>query len=181
MIYSRSKEVDTINRSSQPIINHSSQPTINLVKKIKTFPSKIKILKKCKKNRPSFVPNHPNPEWFGRKRQCERISSKSTSSDIIFPLIRSGILTPAPNGFSHVSRVKYFLRTSHYRADCSLFPGKCFTVSSDFRHHNASSILPLSEKDVIPLLAVYHLLAPGPMHTVRTTRIGGTSSWGRDA
>ena len=33
MIYSRSKEVDTINRSSQPIINHSYQPSINLVQK----------------------------------------------------------------------------------------------------------------------------------------------------
>jgi len=51
MIYSRSKEVDTINRRSQPIINHSSQPTINtcIVQNV-CFPSKIKILKSVKKN-----------------------------------------------------------------------------------------------------------------------------------
>ena len=49
---------------------------------------KINILKKCKKNRSSFAPNHPNPEGFGLKRQCERISSKCTSSDTFFPHIR---------------------------------------------------------------------------------------------
>ena len=43
MIYSRSKEVDTRNRSPQPIINHSSQPSINLVKKSKIALQKSKI------------------------------------------------------------------------------------------------------------------------------------------
>ena len=48
MIYSRSKEVDTINRSSQPIINHSSQLTINLVQKSNFLLQKSKFQKSVK-------------------------------------------------------------------------------------------------------------------------------------
>ena len=70
--------------------------------KIKKCHRKIKILKISKKNQSSFVPNHPNPEGFGLKRQCERVIPKSTSSVTFFTLIPSGKLTPAPNGFSHV-------------------------------------------------------------------------------